>query len=119
MNKLIKYAVVISMLAVMAVPSLALAQEGSCNSWLCKLISVNGIMDLISKIEGLLLGVGVALATIFIIWGGIMYMYAGDNEDATTKAKDRIKNGVIGAAVVIGVSLILQLISKILYTPSL
>ncbi|SRR6056297_268276 len=44
------------------------------------------------------------LAIIFlvlVIWGGFEWMTAGGNEERLSKAKDRIKNGVIGLIIIL------------------
>lgn len=70
-------------------------------------ITLVEIEQLIQRIAGFLIVIGVVIAVIFIIWGGITYMAASD----TAKAKTRIFNGIIGAAVVLGVGVILQTIA--------
>ena len=74
-------------------------------------ISLIEIEQLIRRIAGFLIVIGVVLAVIFIIWGGIMYMAAGGDPAKATLAKSRIFNGIIGAAVVLGVGVILQTIA--------
>jgi len=65
----------------------------------------------IEQIARFLIIVGVILAVIFIIWGGVTWMAAGGDETKADAAKTRIKNGVIGAAVVLGVGVILQTVA--------
>ena len=47
-----------------------------------------------------LLGLVGIIATIYIIFAGIRWIRAGGNEQSVTEAKDRIKNAIIGLAVV-------------------
>lgn len=91
-------------------PALVLAQGGfqtppppTAGAGAITLIEVE---QLIQRIAGFLIVVGVIIAVIFIIWGGIVYM-AGNAE----KGKEKLKNGIIGAAVVLGVGVILQTIA--------
>ncbi len=74
-------------------------------------ITLNDIQGYIQRIASFLIVVGVILAVIFIIWGGIMYMAAGGDETKSKSAKQRIYNGIIGAAVVLGVGVILQTVA--------
>ena len=67
-------------------------------------VTLAEIQDRITQIARFLIVVGVVLAVIFIIWGGIAYMFAGGDETNATAAKDRIKNGIFGAAVILAVS---------------
>ncbi len=72
------------------------------------------ILDVwLRNISSFLLTVGVILAVIFIVWGGIMYMAAGGDTEKATTAKTRIWNGIIGAIIVLGVGLILNTISRL------
>jgi len=77
-------------------------------------ITLPEIEELIKRIAQFLIVVSVILAVIFIIWGGIMYMAARGSEEQATKAKTTIFNGVIGAAVVLGVGVILQTLAVLI-----
>ncbi|MEK7121702.1 MAG: hypothetical protein AAB857_03265 [Patescibacteria group bacterium] len=77
-------------------------------------ITLAEIQDRITQIARFLIIVGVVLAVIFIIWGGITYMFAGGDAEKATAAKDRIKNGIIGAAVVLAVGVILQTVAGLI-----
>jgi TRAP-type C4-dicarboxylate transport system permease small subunit len=69
---------------------------------------------MINQVADFLIAVALIIAVIFIIWGGIMYMTAGADEAKATEAKSRIKNGIIGAAVVLAVGMILSTVTSIL-----
>ncbi len=77
-------------------------------------VTLSEIEGRITQIAQFLIIVGVVLAVIFIIWGGIAYMFAGGAEEKTTAAKERIKNGIIGAAVVLAVGVILQTVAGLI-----
>jgi len=77
-------------------------------------ITLVEIEALIKRIAQFLIIVSVIIAVIFIIWGGVMYMAARGNEDQATAAKTTIWNGVIGAAVVLGVGVILQTLAGLI-----
>ena len=72
------------------------------------------IEALIRRIAQFLIIVSVIIAVIFIIWGGVMYMAARGDEDSVNKAKSTIYNGIIGAAVVLGVGVILQTLAGLI-----
>ena len=76
-------------------------------------ITFNEIDYLIERIADFMIVAGVLLAVIYIIWGGITYMAAGADTTKITEAQARIKNGIIGAAVVMGVFVILNTIAGI------
>ena len=69
--------------------------------------------DLVTTIARFLVLISIVIAVIFIVWGGLMYMMAGDDTTKTTAAKSRIINGIIGALVVLAVGLILQTLANI------
>ncbi len=71
-------------------------------------LTLTKIQQLIETIANYLIVVGVVVAVIFIIWGGIRYMTAGGNDESIKSAKKTIYNGIIGAAVVLGVGVILR-----------
>ena len=77
-------------------------------------VTLAEIQDRITQIARFLIVVGVVLAVIFIVWGGIMYMVAGGDETKAGEAKSRIMNGVIGAAVVLAVGVILQTVAGLI-----
>ena len=76
-------------------------------------ITFNEIDYLIERIADFMIVAGVLLAVIYIIWGGITYMAAGADTTKITEAQTRIKNGIIGAAVVLGVGVIINTIAGI------
>ncbi len=76
-------------------------------------VTVSEVLGYIEQLARILITISLVLAVIFIIWGGIQYMVAGGEEKATAAAKKRIWNGIIGAAVVLGVGVILQTVAGI------
>ena len=77
-------------------------------------VTLAEIQDRITQIARFLILIGVVLAVIFIIWGGIAYMFAGGDETKTAAAKSRIFNGIIGAAVILAVGVILQTVAGLI-----
>lgn len=77
-------------------------------------ITLTEIEQWITRIANFLIVVSVILAVIFIIWGGIMYMTSGGDEKKAGAARGIIINGIIGAAVVLGVGVILNTVKGLL-----
>ncbi len=77
-------------------------------------VTLAEIERLIQRIAQFLIISGVIIAVIFIIWGGITYMMAGGDSTKAGEAKTRIINGVIGAAVVLGVGVILSTLASLI-----
>ncbi len=76
-------------------------------------ITLVEITDLINRAMQILVTFGVVIGVIFIAYGGITYMLAGDNAESATKAKDRVKNGLIGVGIVLGVGVLIQTVQAI------
>jgi hypothetical protein len=66
--------------------------------------------DVIFNIGIFFIRISAVLTVIFIIWAGVAYMYAGDDSAKVTSAQNRLKSGIIGAAIIFGVGVILQTI---------
>ena len=71
-------------------------------------LTLTKIQQLIETIANWLIIIGVVIAVIYIIWGGIKYMTASGDATKAKEALAAIKNGIIGAAVVLGVGVILR-----------
>ncbi len=76
-------------------------------------ITFNTLDYIIERVADFIVVTSVILAIIFIVWGGITYMAAGAETAKVDEAKTRIKNGIIGAAVVLGVGVIMQTIAGV------
>ena len=115
MNKLQKVAYISMTAMVLLLPVLVLAALTNPTPPLTGgAVTLSEIQDRIEQIARFLIVVGVVLAVIFIIWGGIAYMFAGGDETKAGTAKSRITNGIIGAAVVLAVGVILQTVAGLI-----
>ncbi|OGN01494.1 MAG: hypothetical protein A3B91_05210 [Candidatus Yanofskybacteria bacterium RIFCSPHIGHO2_02_FULL_41_29] len=74
------------------------------------LLDIKGIIETVARF---LIIISVIVAVIFIVWGGINYMAAGDDTTKASDAKARIVHGIIGALVVLAVGLILQTLATV------
>ena|SRR3989344_711602 len=77
-------------------------------------LTLDEIETLINQIAQFLIVIAVVIAVIFIIWGGIKYMTARGDAKVAEEAKGTIINGIIGAAVVLGVGVILSTLSSLI-----
>lgn len=100
--------------AMAAMPLLTLAQLPVPGATPGTAWTLARVEDLINTIATFLITFGVIIAIIFIIYGGIRYMTAGGDPTAQGKAKTAIWNGIIGAAVVLGVGIILRTLSGVI-----
>ena len=110
-----KFAYVSLMALAVLMPVLVLAQLTD------PIVPSSGPIPTLDRIEVILRRIGtflimiaIVIAVIVLVWGGITYMTAGGDEAKATAAKTRIWNGIIGAAVVLAVGLILQTLASIL-----
>ncbi len=72
-------------------------------------LTLNRIETLLRTIGTWLIMIAIVIAVIFIVWGGISYMVTGSDD-----AKKRIFNGIIGAAIVLAVGLILRTLASVI-----
>lgn len=70
-------------------------------------ITLSEIQDRITTVAQFLIVISLVIAVIFIIYGAVRYMVTQDS----AAAKSIIFSGVIGAAVVLGVGVILQTVA--------
>lgn len=73
------------------------------------------ICCLVVRISRWLYFVGAGLALVVIIWGGIMYMTAGGDENRVSKAKKILLYGLIGAVIMYASGYILSTVIGFLY----
>ena len=112
-----KKLIIIVFLVILTFPSVVLAQgmnlvwsQGECDQ--LEEYSAR-LCNLLWTVQQILYAVGIGLAGIMVILGGITYMSARDSEEQTTKAKKMITNGLIGFAIVLSFALIMGLVRGI------
>ena len=111
MSKISKTTLVVLAVAAVLTPVLAFALTAPTPPVTGTAFTLVEIQALITKIAQFLIVISVIIAVIFIIWGGIMYMAARGDDTKVEDAKKTIYRGIIGAAVVLGVGVILQTVA--------
>jgi len=107
-----KYFFVILSLSLLMFPFFASAQN--CNTLRTQIGDNTGkICDLIVDIGFILYVLGITLAIVIVIIGGIMYMTAGSDESKVEKGKKTITYGLIGLAVILLAGFIINLLKEI------
>ena len=76
-------------------------------------LSLTEVDTLINTVARFIITVSIVIAVIFIVIGAIMLISAGSNTALSDRGKAYIKNGIIGAAVVFLIGVILQTISNL------
>ena len=100
--------------AMALMPALVLAQLPTPTSpYAGQPVTLSDVQGVIETIARFLILVSVIVAVIFIVWGGVRYMSAGDDSSRLGEAKSTIINGIIGALVVLAVGLILQTLATV------
>lgn len=93
-------------LALLLIPLVVGAQEGPARgAW-----ELGDITTILDKVATWMYVIGLAVALVVIIVGGIGYMTAAGNEDRQKAAKKTIITGLIGAAVIVLAGVILDTI---------
>ncbi len=78
-------------------------------------VSALGSLDaLVQFVINLVFGVGLALALLFVIIGGIKYITSQGDEGKATEARNTITNAVIGAVVIIAFRVLINLALNLL-----
>src|SRR5258708_26948786 len=70
-------------------------------------ITLSEIQDRIQQVAQFLIVISMVVAVIVIIYGAIRWMTSSDPK----KAKEIVKNGIIGAAIILAVGVILQTVA--------
>lgn len=71
-------------------------------------LDLAGLEAIIQKVANFLITVSIVIAVGFIVWGAIIWMSAGGNDERAGKGRKFIWNGILGAAIVFAVGLILS-----------
>jgi type II secretory pathway component PulF len=72
------------------------------------------VLALIDTIGNWIFVILLALAAIFLIWAGFMYVTAAGNEDTLRKARMMLVNALIGVAIALGAKGLVAVIGNIL-----
>lgn len=80
-------------------------------------ITTNQIIDLMQSVAGFLLIVGTVLAGLAVLYSGVIYMLAGSDSSKVKAAKDALKAGLIGSAIIFGVGVILNMVRALARNP--
>lgn len=112
-NKFSRYLAIPALAMILLMPLLVWAQLPIPTVPSVPGATLTEIENLIRRVAQFFLIIGVIIAVIYIIWGGVRWMMAGGAEDKIKTAKTQIWSGVWGALVVIAVSLILQTLAGV------
>jgi fucose permease len=114
MNRIKKIAKIAVPTAMMILPFLALAALPGATNPLDtnnNPLTLAEIQSLIERIARFVMMISIVVAVIAIVWGAIVIMTAGGSDDRVKTGKGFIYKGIIGAAIVFAVGIILQTVA--------
>jgi hypothetical protein len=98
--------------AILVAPAVVFAQQSNVVPpgipW-----TLRDLLNVLGNFAQFMFIAGLAIAVIFIIWGGITYMTASGDDTKIATAKKRIIWGLVGAAIIIGVGAIIRTLQLI------
>ncbi len=71
------------------------------------------VTGMITTLVAIAIGLGIAICTAVIVWGGIEKMLAGANSEAEHHASRRITNGIMGLVWMVVASVVVSVITAI------
>ena len=71
------------------------------------------VTRMIGTLVAIAIGLGIAICTGVIVWGGVEKMLAGANSEAEHKASRRISNGIMGLVWMVVASVVVSVITAI------
>jgi len=74
----------------------------------------SAICNVLQKVKMILASIGLGLAVIFLILGGIQYMTSQGDDEKATKAKKLIVNALIGIAIILAATFLLNIVEGFL-----
>ncbi len=113
--KLNKIAQISLTTAVILMPFLAMAQLPVPTNPVASSqgLTLTEVEQRIVDVAQFLIAIAVIVAVIFIVWGGIRYVMAGDDSSKAGSAKSTIVNGIIGALIILAVGIIMQTLANL------
>jgi type IV secretion system pilin len=71
------------------------------------------VTRMIATLVAIAIGLGIAICTVVIVWGGIEKMLAGANSESEHRAQRRISNGITGLVWMVVASVVVSVITAI------
>ena len=71
------------------------------------------VTRMIATLVAIAIGLGIAICTAVIVWGGIEKMLAGANSETEHRAQRRISNGILGLVWMVVASVVVSVITAI------
>ena len=75
---------------------------------------IQTICDILEVVQNIILAIGLSLAVIFLIIGGIQYLTSSGNAEKADSAKKLVINAIIGIIIILAAAFILALVQGLL-----
>lgn len=75
--------------------------------------ALSPVTKMLGTLVAITVGLGIAVCTAVIVWGGIEKMLAGANSEAEHRAQRRISNGIMGLVWMVVASVVVSVITAI------
>lgn len=113
MKKILFLAALVIFLGIFAVESAAITLTNPLAAG-----GVNSIQDLIAKITAYVLTVIGALATLMLVWAGILFVASAGSPETLGKAKQALKWAIIGLVIALAGTGLITVIQEVIGTPA-
>ena len=104
-------------LLLVLVPAEAHAQFGPIVPDICKACpcGFGGVLAIVQNVMNFLIAIGIIIATLIIIWGGILYVLSPANPENRSTANKMLINAIVGLLITLSAWLIVDFVMKTLY----
>lgn len=104
-------------IALLALPAEVYAQFGPIVPEVCRTCpcGFGGVLAIIQNVVNFLIGIGIIIATLIIVWGGILYVLSPANPENRSTANKMLINAVVGLLITLSAWLIVDFVMKTLY----
>ena len=127
MRKLLNILLVVVFLGLIGTSALAQCVPGfgvycppNPNTYLPGGVALNAydLEGVLVNISLFLMFAGPVIVVIYIIWAGVIWTSAGDDQTKVKAAKDKLKQGIIGGLIIFGVGVIMETIRMFVQDPN-
>ncbi len=104
-------------LTVLLTPISAAAQFGPIVPEVCRICpcGFGGVLAIIQNLINFLIAISIIIATIIIVWAGVMYIMSATNPESRSTANKMLMNAVIGIIIILSAWLMVDFVMKTLY----
>lgn len=104
-------------LTVLLTPISAAAQFGPIVPEVCRICpcGFGGVLAIIQNLINFLIAISIIIATLIMVWAGVMYIMSATNPESRSTANKMLMNAVIGIMIILSAWLMVDFVMKTLY----